>query len=106
MEERKPMLGRANYADVPRWKVWPPQRALLRERAPAEFYERPEPVTPELLEPATVIGSDIDPQYPVFGNPLTATVRENFQIDKDEIEELQRRVNDLEAAAWPTEIDG
>jgi len=90
------MLGRANYIDVPRWKVWPPRRALLRERAPAEFYERP--------EPATVIGSDIDPQFPVFGNPLTATVRENFQIAKDEIEELQRRITDLEAGLG--DIDG
>ena len=102
------MLGRANYADVnvPRWKVWPPQRALVRERTPAEFYERPEPVMPERPEPAMVIGSDIDPQFPVFGNPLTATVRDNFAAAKEEIEELQRRVTDLEALPGLGDIDG
>jgi hypothetical protein len=54
-----------------------------------EFYERP-------AARNLPIGSDIDPQYPVFGNPLTATVRQNFEYAKEEIEELQRRVAQLE----------
>lgn len=33
--------------------------------------------------------SAIDPSKPVFGNPTTASVRNNFQHAKDEIEQLQ-----------------
>jgi len=78
---------------VARWETWPPRRALDVEQWPSNA-------------PRSVVGSEIDPQFPVFGNPLTSTVRENFQFAKDEIEELQRRVMDLESDLGLTDIDG
>jgi hypothetical protein len=35
--------------------------------------------------------SNINAQYPIYRKPLTATVRENFAIARDEITELQAR---------------
>jgi hypothetical protein len=35
------------------------------------------------------MASEIDVTVPVFGNPTTESVRDNFAIAKDEIEELQ-----------------
>lgn len=39
--------------------------------------------------------SAIDPQFPVYGNPTTQSVRDNFQAAKDEIEALQLGKLDL-----------
>jgi len=77
---------------VARWQTWPPRRALEIEQREPEFDEGARPAN----APRSVVGSDIDPQFPVFGNPLTSTVRENFAIAKHEIEELQRRIADAE----------
>lgn len=52
------------------------------------------PIPNATPEPDLVI-SQIDPAFPVFGNPTTASVRSNFAAAKSEIEELQDGKLDL-----------
>lgn len=94
------MLGRSSYdPTIPRWRVWPPSRALQLERGQVA---PPEPLSnnPPTFE------SEIDPQYPVFGNPLTATVRANFAAARNEIERIYERVEALEQLPGLGIIDG
>lgn len=94
------MLGRSSYGPItPRWRAWPPARALEIERGEELVEER-------LSNQPRVFASEIDPQYPVFGNPLTSTVRANFAAARDEIEELFRRVAELETVSGLGRIDG
>lgn len=83
---------------VSRWRVWPPTRALEIERG-----EQPEE---QLSNEPRALASDIDPRYPVFGNPTTASVRANFAVARDEIEDLYRRVTALEAAGLTGTLAG
>lgn len=95
------MLGRSSYGSItPRWRVWPPRRALEIERGEEE------PIAERISNLPPAITSEIDPQYPVFGNPLTATVRANFEAAKDEIEDLYRRIAALEMVPGLGRIDG
>lgn len=105
---RSPDEVRPPPVTPPRWTMWPPTRALLRERGELEepAPEAPAPVEPPVVSAIEPRLSVIDPQYPVFGNPLTATVRANFAAARDEIEELQRRVSILETLPGLGVVDG
>jgi hypothetical protein len=41
------------------------------------------------------MASEINPRFPIFGTPTTASVRDNFNIAQIEITELQNRVREI-----------
>lgn len=100
------MLGRNGGTAAPRWKFWPPVRALQIERGETSVEALVEHDEQRLSNEPRTWASEIDPQYPVFGNPLTATVRANFAFAKDEIEDLYRRIAALEGVSGLGVVDG
>jgi hypothetical protein len=69
----------------------PPVHVLPRSSRP--------PPTPILRNSSARLVSAIDPNFPVFGTPTTASVRQNFQAAVDEIEALQITKLDLAGGA-------
>jgi hypothetical protein len=78
---RKALIAMQRDAPAPQPRQ-PPVR--VPRRSPA----RPPPELILRNAPAR-LASAIDPSFPVFGTPTTASVRGNFAAARDEIEELQ-----------------
>lgn len=51
--------------------------------------QQPEIITISAPTEVIVVGSQINPEWPVYGNPTTQSVRDNFSHAKAEIEALQ-----------------
>lgn len=69
-----------------------PKRRIARPIRPFRGAHRLSPYVPlSNMPPARI--SAIDPAFPVFGNPTTASVRGNFAAAKDEIEALQAEID-------------
>jgi hypothetical protein len=61
-------------------------------------------VVPRVLRNVPYV-SNIDPTFPVFGSPTTASVRDNFAAAQSEIEALQAGKLDLSGGAMTGPID-
>jgi len=70
------------------------RRSTRAETAATARAEAPSVRAQRLLR-NTPRASQINPAYPVFGDPTTASVRDNFTAARDEIEALQTDKLDL-----------